>query len=121
MICGGKATIEEVFKAIDNASKYIYLQGKKIKARSSRYRLFREKGTMCVSCGLQATYFKLERFPADKTFHLNLYGVDAMGDEVLFTKDHIIPKAHGGVDALSNYQTMCSPCNHQKADKPHRG
>ena len=117
MICGGKATIQEVFEAMDSAGKYIKLQGQRIKALSSRYRLFKTKGTVCVECGLEASYFKLERFPCDKTFHLNLYGIDHLGDEVLFTKDHIIPKAVGGPNKLSNYQTMCSPCNAHKADK----
>jgi 5-methylcytosine-specific restriction endonuclease McrA len=119
MICGGKASIDEVFNAMDDAGKYIHLQGQRIKARSARYRLFKEKGTVCVGCGLRATYFKLERFPVDKTYHLNLYAIDHLGDEVLFTKDHIIPKGAGGPDKLENYQTMCSPCNAHKADKYH--
>jgi len=117
MICVGKATIESVFEAMDNAAKYIKIQGQRIRADSQRYKLFRQKGTVCVRCGLEASYFKLERFPKDKTFHLNLYGIDKEGDEVLFTKDHIIPKGHGGTNTLENYQTMCSPCNTEKGDK----
>jgi len=118
MICAGKATIEEVFEAMDNAGgKFIKLQGHRIKSESQRYKLFKQKGTTCVCCGLEAAYFKLERFPNDKTFHLNLYAIDVDGDEVLFTKDHIIPKGHGGGNTLENYQTMCSPCNTDKGDK----
>jgi len=116
MIYGGIVTIEEVFEAMEAVGKYIELQGKRI-STSVRYKLFKKKGTTCVSCGLEATYFKLERFPADKVFHLNLYAVDHRGDEVLFTKDHIIPKSVGGPNNLGNYQTMCSPCNATKADK----
>ena len=33
------------------------------------------------------------------------------------TKDHVIPKAKGGVDRLRNYQTLCFDCNKKKADK----
>lgn len=33
------------------------------------------------------------------------------------TKDHIMPKSKGGADSLSNYQTMCLPCNEAKADR----
>jgi len=117
MICGGKATIQEVFDAIDDGGRFIRLHGKRIKAKSSRYKLFRTKGTACVGCGLEAGYFKLERFTVDEVYHLNLYGVDHLGDEVLFTKDHIIPKSVGGRNHISNYQTMCSPCNTHKADK----
>ena len=117
LICCGKASIDEVFNAMDNAgSKFMTVQGQRIKARSARYRLFKEKGTVCVCCGLKATYFRIERFPADKTFHLNLYAIDGVGHEVLFTKDHIIPRAHGGPDKLDNYQTMCMPCNARKGD-----
>jgi len=117
MICAGKASIAEVFEAMDDAGKYIRVQGQRIKADSQRYKIFKQKGTICVHCGLEATHFKVERFPNDKTFHLNLYAIDIEGDEVLFTKDHIIPKGHGGCNKLENYQTMCSPCNTDKGDK----
>ena len=30
--------------------------------------------------------------------------------------DHIIPKSHGGPNALWNLQTMCGPCNWGKSD-----
>ena len=36
------------------------------------------------------------------------------GKDVLFTKDHILPKYWGGRDHLDNLQTMCGPCNFEK-------
>lgn len=33
------------------------------------------------------------------------------------TKDHIIPKSKGGIDDLSNYQTMCERCNKEKGNE----
>ena len=44
-----------------------------------------------------------------------MYGVKN-GEEVLFTKDHIIPKSKGGKNHISNYQTMCEPCNSEKGN-----
>jgi len=44
-------------------------------------------------------------------FHLNLYGFDENGEEVLMTRDHIIPVSRGGKNHLSNYQVYCWKCN----------
>lgn len=46
-----------------------------------------------------------------------LYAVDDNGDEILMTKDHIIPRSKGGIDDISNYQTMCKLCNEAKGNK----
>jgi hypothetical protein len=88
----------------------------KLKAKSLRYQTFINKGTECVSCGLKIDFFAFERHLSDKRFHANGYGVKD-GEEVLFTKDHIIPKSKGGGDCLYNLQTMCSPCNQDKGNK----
>lgn len=50
------------------------------------------------------------------TYHWNLYALKE-GEEVLMTKDHIIPKSKGGRNHLSNYQPMCQKCNQEKDDK----
>ena len=34
--------------------------------------------------------------------------------ETQLTIDHIIPLARGGQNDISNLQTLCYPCNHQK-------
>lgn len=88
-----------------------------VKPFSQRYELFFTKSTTCVACGLEGTHFTLERFEHDVHAHLNLYGINEEGEEVLLTKDHIQPKSKGGLNDLSNYQTMCKSCNNAKGNK----
>lgn len=90
-----------------------------VNTKSMRLKTFVHKGTTCVCCGLKASFFALERgarTPEGSRPHLNLWGVNSEGEEVLFTQDHIRPLAKGGQDHLSNSQTMCGPCNWAKKD-----
>ena len=89
--------------------------GYPVKTWSQRYELFLKNHT-CVKCGLEATYYKLEKQERSKYYHFNLYGT-RNGKEVLFTKDHIIPASKGGPNSASNYQTMCCDCNYSKGNK----
>ena len=71
----------------------------------------------CAECGCKASFFSVDTFAhnkADFNPHLNLYGYNDAGEEVLFTHDHIVARALGGADNLSNTQVMCSPCNNRK-------
>lgn len=68
-------------------------------------------------CGIEGKFFAKEKFADQSTYHLNLYAVDNNGDEILMTKDHIIPRSKGGIDDISNYQTMCKLCNEAKGNK----
>jgi len=94
-------------------------RGIPIKMTSNRYRCFATSGLDCVQCGLKGTFFAIERHANGDTrgYHLNLYGIDESGAEVMLTKDHIKPKSKGGGDRLDNFQTMCIVCNSKKADK----
>jgi len=88
---------------------------------SLRYQVFATKGTKCIACGLEGNFFALERHPnkqinASDRPHFNLYGFNDDGEEVLITKDHIIPRSKGGSDKLENLQTMCYSCNWLKSD-----
>lgn len=95
----------------------VELDGDLIKGNSQRYQVFFTKGLKCTCCGIEGKYFVKEKNKNTRSYHLNLYGIDENGKEVLITKDHIIPKSKGGRDNLDNYQTMCIRCNQAKADK----
>lgn len=84
---------------------------------SDRIKLFEAKGVACVTCGIEGSVFVLETHKADVPPHINLYAISPKGKRVLMTKDHIHPRSKGGANALENYDTMCAPCNHKKADK----
>lgn len=90
-----------------------------VNMNSDRYKVFFEKGTTCVNCGLEGQYFWLEAYDADalrNVYHFNLYGLDKDGNEILMTKDHIVPKSKGGINSVENYQPMCVYCNSQKGN-----
>ena len=120
-----KYSIEEVFQMIGEehlnkqnaAEKHHYdieVDGFKVHPISLRYMTFYQKGTKCVCCGKEGAYFQLDPDRngdnAETRRHFNLYAEDG----TLMTKDHIIPKSKGGMDRVSNMQTMCYPCNKAK-------
>jgi len=96
---------------------YMDFDGDQVKIRSDRLLTFRRKGTRCVGCGTEGLFFAKERvIGSTGHWHMNLYALDGNRQEVLMTKDHIMPKSKGGASALYNYQPMCSHCNGEKAD-----
>lgn len=99
--------------------------GVRVKVNTLRLQTFHVKGTTCIACGLQASFFAIESnqpSTKDPQYHLNLYGVNEQGEEVLFTHDHTIARSVGGADHLSNTQTMCTICNFNKSlVEPRRG
>lgn len=111
---GRKYHPQEVLPYIGNYKKEY--DGDLIKMNSQRYEVFNNSCT-CIECGLEGTYFVKESNCPQEVYHFNLYGVNKEGEEVLMTKDHIIPKSKGGKNTLENYQTMCVKCNRKKGDK----
>lgn len=98
---------------------FVEFDGDNISMKSLRYKVFKEKGTECVSCGLKGLYFAKERSINARRYHFNLYGVDANGNEVMLTKDRISPKAKGGTDEASNFQPLCRACNEKRVQSNH--
>lgn len=92
------------------------IAGEKIFTFSDRYKVFFTKGYKCAKCGLEGSFFALEKnTPEDGRYHLNLYAKKDE-EEILMTKDHIIPRSRGGKNSLDNYQTMCTICNCKKGN-----
>lgn len=91
-----------------------------VKIGQEKYVLFKHN-RKCVSCGLEGTRVFLETqnnsYTPSKTAYFGFYAEE--NDKlVLMTKDHIKPKSYGGIDSLSNYQTLCSVCNQLKSSYP---
>ena len=119
----GKYDIQEVLSLVPSKFKKGRIMTKYenylVNINSERYHTFKNSGTNCVKCGLPAAYFALEQSKGQKgvkSFHFNLYGIDAGGKEVMFTKDHIVARSIGGEDHPNNYQTMCLTCNGKKTN-----
>jgi hypothetical protein len=119
--------IDDVLPAIGAAydagktKSRVELAGVMVKVVGTRLRTFYETGTYCHHCGMKASFFAIERTVnhkgTDFPYHLNLWGIDTEGNEVLFTHDHIIARALGGADIVkANTQTSCGPCNWKKGE-----
>lgn len=86
---------------------------------SLRLRTFNSKGTKCYICGATATHFSIDRFlrgeGQSETPHLNLWGINHDGTELLFTHDHVLARGLGGADKMHNSLTCCTVCNLAKS------
>lgn len=96
-------------------SKRTSLFGKDIRLGSVRLQTFASYGVTCICCNEEASYFAIERHEGNEQYHINLYGKRKDGSELLFTHDHILARSLGGVDNISNTQTMCTDCNSDKS------
>ena len=116
-------TIEEVYNAVkdvlfepEDKKAMVVINGDKIKGNSQRFQTFFTKGLKCACCGIEGKYFGKEKDFNAARYHLNLYALDESGNEVLMTKDHIVPRSKGGASELYNYQAMCVKCNIAKGN-----
>ena len=121
----GKYSIDEILEQVDITNRsqpFGIFGGSKMFLTSSRYRNFKKNGITCKKCGLVGKFFGKEMDAVQSSsgcekWHFNLYAIRKDGSEVLMTKDHIVPKAKGGINHIDNYQTMCVKCNRKKGDK----
>jgi len=90
-----------------------------------RLNVFNSKGLDCCvpGCCVKGSFFALERHANYKPsqnqaagWHLNLYGYDEFGGEVMVTVDHILPVSKGGSNHMDNLQPMCAIHNHAKGN-----
>ena len=111
-------SLEDVFPHVQMGKRKIQkeIKGDKIKITSIRLNVFKNSNLVCPICGVQASYFAKEKNINDKNYHLNLYGI-YNNQEILFTRDHILPRSLGGKDTLENQQIMCEPCNMLKGNR----
>jgi hypothetical protein len=95
-------------------SPKVTINGELVKIGTLRLRTFAIHGITCSACGLVGKFFALERNVNQGSYHLNLYGHNELGEEVLFTHDHTVSRSQGGADTIDNVTTMCGPCNWKK-------
>lgn len=116
----GVLPLEEVFLYIEKhlseiGKRRIQIQNFSVAVQSLRLRTFYATGVQCPCCSNKGSFFAVERdHTSTGGYHLNLYGLDSEGNEVIFTHDHIVARALGGEDNISNSRTMCGPCNWEK-------
>ena len=111
-------SLEDVFPHVKMNKRKIQqeIKGDKIKITSIRLNVFKNSNLVCPICDARASYFAKEKNINDKNYHLNLYGI-YNNQEILFTRDHILPRSLGGKDTLENQQIMCKPCNLLKGNR----
>lgn len=108
---------DEALDLFRHNSKFVY-ENIEIDLRTYKFRTFKRKGINCAFCGIKGSFFALEKNKKDKVsnFNLQLYALDNNGNEILMTRDHIIPLSKGGrKSSVSNSQPMCYDCNQKKA------
>jgi len=101
-------------------NEYKEINGVMVKITSDRYVVF-QGNLQCVKCGIKGRYFAIEKHNDFEKYHLNLYAINENGEEILMTKDHIIPVSKKGRNHISNYQTMCYRCNTIKGNGDNKG
>jgi hypothetical protein len=112
--------LETGFEALAPSDKQQRLvRGRRV-ARPNGWALFshmRGQPIKCWCCGAEADQWIVEKHPKDLIGapDCNLYASTPQG-VVLMTRDHIIPKSLGGVDAVANLRPGCTDCNGERGN-----
>lgn len=121
MIRYGEVSIPELFRKMKEPTKDIEFTVNgvtySVKKNSQRYVLFKTKGMKCVVCKKTANCAFLEANVDGERPHVNFYLRRPGMKDLLFTKDHILPKSKGGKNRQDNYQPMCQECNCRKGSE----
>lgn len=84
-----------------------------------RLKVLKKDNFTCTWCNLEGKFAAVEK-QKNHTPHVNIYGINENGHEVLMTQDHKIPqcllKGSDIKNSYRNLQTMCTKCNQKKAD-----
>lgn len=100
----------------DKKKGYIGLH--EVKVQSRRIATIKNN-PKCTCCGLNVRLAKVES-SGNENPHLNFYGYEIVNngmEEVLFTRDHIVPYSFSEDDSKENSQTLCVRCNQLKNDE----
>lgn len=113
-------TIDLIFdfiKANPREKYFIDADGNSCKLR--RAKIFLKKGIKCIEngCCITGNFFALDLWPDGGGLHLDLFGYNEHGDEIMLTIDHKHPKSLGGKNSISNYDTLCKYHNARKGNK----
>ncbi len=114
--------LEEGFSILEHPIKADRLVHGKQVDRPSGWALFyslKNVPICCHFCGCQADQWIMEKGRNDRQGHLvlNLFATNRSGQVVLMTRDHIIPRSLGGVDAVANLWPACAQCNHNRRNE----
>lgn len=111
-----KVSLPEIPPVLEG--KILFPNGMSVNCKSTRMKLlWVHKNLVCEFCGIAAKYAWVEAHIATpEQTHLNFYGIDAGGQEVLLTWDHVEPKSLGGSNSLTNAQCLCTICNSIKGN-----
>ena len=102
--------VKDVMFCKNKRDSYVNIRGDIIKGNSQRFQTFFTKGLKCSCCGREGKYFAKEKDLNAARYHLNLYAINNDWDEVLMTKEHIIPLYKGGKNDVTNFQIICEKC-----------
>lgn len=106
----GLAILQEAFAKNLHRSA---IAGYDVNVRSTRLLNFLSNGTSCSCCGLEASFFALEKDAkgAVQRPHLNLRGTTPAGNEVLFVRAHRGYMPNNEFDSMENSETLCESCH----------
>jgi hypothetical protein len=118
-------SIDEVFEAIKNRAVFTF-NNRECSPLGVRVMTYYTHGVACVweGCKCVGKFFAVERQvnrktakPMTQAYHLNFYGFNEDGHEVMMTSDHKIPKSVvGAKGGIENRQPMCGPHNQRKGN-----